>query len=711
MKRRINKWWWICMLCPLLMACSDDDDWSGSTSAETIKAKVAIVMPESEQMRWERVVDWALSSVHSAQSGLSKQLKIEVEWINEDDDSWVSYVEDVVADDDYKAIIGPQASTNAQKVAQLCKKKEKTLILPIATSSELQRLYAGCDYVWNLTESDITQCQLLMTQALLAERTEVSLLTSDDNYGQSFEDWFGFLATQLGLTVGDIVVYQSETEIRELVRSLYKQSNKSNKALIFAPSTNEYALVLDDELYQLKSAETGTFEFPMLLCSDVVNATAVLSEAKYDKYEGLAPSAAPESGFRTAYLAKYGEEPISGEAHLFDAVLLFAYGLTYQAVQEQTTSLNESLTEVVDGRTTWTGSWLKDDLQAAFTRIQQGIAIDLSGVTGDWTFDERTHASVLNTTYCHWVYMNGVLSIVEFLSTDGGVHTTSTTQAWEWQSSQSMTFDESQADFDYPELEDRWAVVVAGSDEWIYYRHQADALAMYQLLKRHGYDDDHIILIMEDNLAYNPNNLYQGVVKVTEDGENLYVDVDVDYKLSELSPSDLKPIMLGQASDEFPQVISSKSNDNVMFFWCGHGDSNLLVWGSNDYMTSSEIRDILDEMNEEDKYRKLFFALDACYSGSFGEACEGLPGVVVLTSANASESSKADQKDEEMGIWLSNAFTRSFQETIDESSDILLSNLYYTVARQTFGSHAMMYNVENYGNVFKNSMGEFLDEE
>ena len=62
-----------------------------------------------------------------------------------------------------------------------------------------------------------------------------------------------------------------------------------------------------------------------------------------------------------------------------------------------------------------------------------------------------------------------------------------------------------------------------------------------------------------------------------------------------------------------------------------------------------------------------------------------------------------------MGIWLSNGFTRAFQEAIDESPDIVLRDLYYKLARQTVGSHVMVYNAENCGNMYTNTMREFLE--
>ena len=107
-------------------------------------------------------------------------------------------------------------------------------------------------------------------------------------------------------------------------------------------------------------------------------------------------------------------------------------------------------------------------------------------------------------------------------------------------------------------------------------------------------------------------------------------------------------------------------------------------------------------------FRKLFFVVDACYSGTIGKACEGIQGVLAMTAANPYESSKADMKDPEMGICLSNGFNREFQETIDEKPDICLRDLYYEVARNTVGSHATVYNVEKYGNMYKERMDEYF---
>jgi hypothetical protein len=68
----------------------------------------------------------------------------------------------------------------------------------------------------------------------------------------------------------------------------------------------------------------------------------------------------------------------------------------------------------------------------------------------------------------------------------------------------------------------------------------------------------------------------------------------------------------------------------------------------------------------------------------------------------------ADIMDPEMCIWLSNGFIRAFCTAIEDDPDITLRNLYYFVAQQTVGSHATMYNIQNYGNIFTNTFREYL---
>lgn len=680
----------------MMLVCCTDRYNEGNSNTTTYK--IAVIMPEDRQQEWSRIADWALKNIEEAQAGLPNQVKLDIEWFDENSENLSNYLKTIANDTSYSAIVGPYSSSNAYKAAELCSKSGQTLILPIATSAELQRTYAGKANIWNLTQSDISQCELMLAQAVISESTYVSLLTTDDEYGKSFSDWFAYQAMELGLKVGNIFICSSESDIEQAVNSIAANFRYAQH-LILAPSKTSYALEFDNEVKKLKNKSTD-FKFPLVLCSDVMCSPELAGKLTGLHYEGISPCAAPSSGFTDAYRVKFGAEPTNGVAHLYDALIMLSYALTIN-----NGDLDDAILKIVDGRDSWNKSWLPADMHDTFAMLQNGATPDLSGVTGDWTFDDRHHSGVLNTTYSHWILRNGKYTTLEYLSSDGSSRTTSSLQAWDIQSQKYQYFNPNQAIIHYPEHSgENWAVVIGTSDTWANYRHQADALAMYQILKRHGYDDEHIVLIIADNLAFDNHNIYPGVVRVRPNGENVYDGAVVDYKLEEVNVADLKSIMSGQGNERLQHVIAPEKDDNVVVFWCGHGAKNSLMWGSNDIVHGYQIADIVKSV----KHRKMLWVMDACYSGTIGEACTGIPGVLVITSANAYEPSKADVKDPDMGIWLSNGFTREFQETVDEKPDINLRDLYYELARNTVGSHATVYNVENYGNMYKETISEFF---
>jgi legumain len=691
---------WMAAVAVIQLSCSRNED---VAVAEVTAHRIAVVMPMENRTEWERTVNWALANIDRAQQRLGHRVKIEVEWHDENAADLYDFVAKVAGDPSYEAMIGPFSSVKARRAAELMGENDKTIILPVATSTEFQRIFAGKGYVWNLSQSDMSQCEVLLMQARLSEHSEVTLITSDDDYGRSFSDWFTYQATEIGLNVRDVFIYHNQQELQDAVRKISEYKRMYSTQVVLAPGNAEDMAAFDDMYGRLKG-DKPFLQFPSVICSDMANSAGIAGRLVNADYEGLALSADPASGFVDAYVSRFGKEPISGEAHLYDAVSLLAYAFAVRGEE----SLNQTLVRIVDGRGSVQSSWLPDDMADVFFRLLDGQTPDLAGVTGDWTFDGRNHIAVLNTTYSHWVLRDGRYTTIEYLSTDGSRRTTSTFQAWENRATALQQFSSDQPEPEYGPLEGNWAVVVGASDTWANYRHQADAFAMYQLLKRHGYDDDHIVLITEDNIADDPHNVYPGIVKVRPDGPDVRDGAAVDYKVSQLEVGDLRDILCGNRSERLPHVVSSGRNDNIVLFWCGHGNRNQLAWGSNEVVSGNAVRDIVESMRNAGKYRKMLLVMDACYSGTIGEAIAGIPGVLVITAANAFETSKADMKDPEMGIWLSNGFTRVFQETIDEDPSVSIRNLYYILARHTLGSHATVYNIDAYGNAFTNSISEYL---
>ncbi|MBR1410070.1 MAG: hypothetical protein IJ580_03110 [Prevotella sp.] len=111
------------------------------------KYKVAVAMPKAQQTQFERTADWALQTIAN--------------------------------DPEIVAMIGPKTSVHAKVAATAFNAKEKTL-LPVATSTELQRIYSAKPNVFFLSESDMTLSYLMIGGILLHGMNHVSLITSDD---------------------------------------------------------------------------------------------------------------------------------------------------------------------------------------------------------------------------------------------------------------------------------------------------------------------------------------------------------------------------------------------------------------------------------------------------------------------------------------------------------------------------------------------------
>lgn len=670
------------------------------------KYKVAVAMPKAQQTLFERTANWTLQTIAAGQAGISDPVELELVWFDEDVMAKKDY-QAIANDDEIIAMIGPKTSVHAKMAATAFNAKQKTLLLPVATSTELQRIYSAKPNVFFLSESDMTLSYLMIGGILLHGMNHVSLITSDDVYGQSFSDWFGYTMTELGMETDMVGIYRSQEELKALIQqwqTIYDGSTEAVKpALFFAPGTEDDGVVLDGMINDAQAE--------LVYCSDMMMSATLPAKLSH-KYKGLAPSLAPGTGFSEAYREKFGGEPVNTEAAIYDALSL----ITYAAVVQQRTGLgmNEAMVAVIDGRDECTSTW--DDMTNAFHKLHTGDHPDVKGITGALDFDVLHHAAPLYSFYSMWHLADGHYSVEQIVSRNRADADPETLQEWDkLRAQQEQQLNDQQEDFQYPELRDNWAMVIGTSDTWGNYRHQADALAVYQMLKRHGYDDDHIILILADNIADDPQNIYPGEVYVrpkgTEGAENVYQNVEVDYRLSDVGIGDLRKIILGEQSARYPKVMHCDEHSNIFIYWCGHANRGKMAWGSNQQLTTETMSEGWKQITEAGKYRKIFAAIDACYSGSIGEAFEGIPGLLCLTAANANEPSKADMLDPNMQIWLSNGFTRAFEQVINRQPDMKMRDLYQYVARMTTGSHASIYNEAHYGNLFHNSIAEFLPDQ
>ena len=758
-----------CCICLLLLAaCSDKEDAPvvvEDSPIDIITLNVDVVLPADVTNLWQDAIDLAQANIALAQQRLPQQVKLNLRYHDEHSENLDQLAFDLThpkeGDDTCHAIIGPYHSSNAQTFLSYAAQTRLPVVMPTCTSAELQRTNARNTYAWFLTESDITQCEIMLIAGRDLGYKEAVLIHSDDSYGKSFADWFAYYATELQITLPPTptITYQKGMDLEPF---FMQAAEISLESVLLCVAVSEPDDILDimaqADGFDFWPENNDTWPVDMdPICSDTSLDDKIISQVNTaSSFFGITPVCSRSFGFWHYINQVYGRIPHLGEAQIYDAITMIALGAAHQAKHgdhclvngEQVTyneqpyspGLTDHMRAVVSNTTDSPTSWTSEGLALAFNRLSQGRDIDVSGASGSLVFDLETNTKALNTPYMLWelrdVYddeaeeFHTELCPKLFLSTGGSNAESSTVALWEQQKQYYQDFTDVSVSHNLPDLTDRWAVVISPSTSWENYRHQADAFAMYQTLRRHGYDDDHIVLIVEDNLADDPRNNYPGQIFVESAGalgDDVRKDAVVDYHFSNLQPDDLADILMGRQSDRLPHVIHSDSTSNVFVFWSGHGGSEEgPLWGNEDskeYFGTDRIRNIVSEMagtaaannsqfsilnSQFKKYRRMMLAIETCYSGHWGLTLEGQPDVVVLTAATPYESSKADVFDHTLGVYLSNAFARTFRRQINESNDICIYDLYRELVRTTPGSHVSLYNQKEYGSVYTESMNEFF---
>ena len=686
----------------------------------TTTYKVALIMPQPLWESERSIVSGALTSVNKAQSGLPRRVAIEVEWIDEEAPNLSDEVYRVVKSSEYVAIVGPKYSRHARMVATASLDSRIPVLMPSVTSADVQRIYAGSNKsapnIFCMSESDLAQTQavlnILRKQFVVNRILLLSRGGDADDYVSSFTAYLPYFATELRFEGVEEFTFSDKESLRESLRQIGNKDTweKFLSIIFYIPSTVEDMRIMDEVLTEEGITPglnmSDSVLYPDIFCPDMA-CNVQLENSLTHEYEGIALCGDPESGFPAARKAQTGKEIQSGYAQLYDCFTLISLALAHQETAKLPT-LREAIVAVMDA-CNGSGdefSWTEDGLRNGFRSIRDGHIPVLSGASGCWVFDRETHISQLGSWYGHWRYYDGQYHLVEYMTRSDHAKQAGMDQMWGWSSDFIFSFGDEVKKIPYEPLQDRYAVVLATSTGWTNYRHQADALEMYRMLRNAGYDDEHIVLITEDDLADNPQNPHPGVVHVTPDGENLHANIVNDYRISQLTPEDLGHILSGTVTERTPEVVHGSKNTNVLLFWSGHGAYNKKInWGNTGYVMADEIHAMLSAA--QPNFRKLLFVMETCYSGSVGEDMPEIPGLLMLTACAPGEKSHADVI--EGSIYLSNAFTRVFREEVEKNTDITLYDLYTALARHTTASHAMMYNYASYGSVYTNTMAEYFN--
>ena len=769
----------VIVYCLLFIAgCKTEDDTIVyQQSRRWVEKTVAVVAPMSAdaatKARFERTAQWFLDNFHQAQLYDSLCIDLKLEWHDELTEDLTRLGQELGEREDVMAVIGPFTNDGVALLAPGCQPKHKPVIAPTATSEEIIRRFAvgtaGVTnkepFLWSLTETDITFCEVLMNMYAsfvktlefdLDETMPAALFSPDDSYGRTFYDWGPYQAEEMGIRFSHNDQYASDAELCQRMKAYYDEL--SEMSIFSSAITGNFCVIettqqlldiarlrlawlgLDpDEPMPEEDKDGNQFFFEacgrtwFAFCNLTQESLDALGPQELDMlqyYQGFSPYADPSTGFEVSYEVKFGNKPTFAECKFYDALMLAGFAANYiehryATDEDANQAMNNAIIAITTPETSQTSgaTWNQTSMESYLNAMENGRLMGFIGASGDIHFDSETYTSALHTTYVHWQIMDGRIEHRNYLSSDGSRRTGSTMAAWNWlvenaEEAFAKSAENKDAGISYPALTDQYAVLVQGSHGWSNYRHQADVLGMYQLLRKNGYDDAHIILIIDKALATDQKNPEAGIIRAADDGPDLMTNVVADYDNAMLTPADVCHILLGEQTATTPVVLPKDAGQNVLLFWSGHGHNQSscgfdeLAWRNADYgqgMTAGQLKETVARMQANGHFRKLLFLAEPCFSEAVISPLIGIPGVLAMSSAGRYEQSFADNWSSQLGVWRCDRFSRNLMTQLTANPSTTYRDLYLYCAQRTLGSHVHIVNSANFGNLYTTGPKEFFE--
>eukprot|EP01060_Flectonema_neradi_P011621 TRINITY_DN1866_c0_g1_i1.p1 TRINITY_DN1866_c0_g1~~TRINITY_DN1866_c0_g1_i1.p1 ORF type:complete len:370 (+),score=64.40 TRINITY_DN1866_c0_g1_i1:825-1934(+) len=214
-----------------------------------------------------------------------------------------------------------------------------------------------------------------------------------------------------------------------------------------------------------------------------------------------------------------------------------------------------------------------------------------------------------------------------------------------------------------------WAVLVDTSRFWANYRHAANVLSMYHMVKGLGIPDSNIILMMGDDVSCNIRNPLPATLYNNQNhNKNLFgTNIEVDYRGYDVTVESFLRLLTGRHHPDTPhnKKLLSDENSNVLIFLTGHGGDKFLKFQDAAEVSSQDIEDSLWQMWLSKRYRSTLLIVETCQAGTLIESLTA-PSVVAIGSSLGGENSYSHHNDREIGLHVVDRFTYYTLEKLTE---------------------------------------------
>lgn len=182
-----------------------------------------------------------------------------------------------------------------------------------------------------------------------------------------------------------------------------------------------------------------------------------------------------------------------------------------------------------------------------------------------------------------------------------------------------------------------YAIIVSTSRYYFNYRHNNNALSIYNLIKNYGnIPDSNIILMLAHDFSHDPRNPHKNQVISSTYQQNENNDltgneeeverIEVDYQGDEVNIENLMRVLLGRplpGEGTNRQLLNMDENSNLLLFLTGHGGDQFFKFHDLEEITSTDFLNVFTQMKLLKRYNSMLFVVDTCQAFTLSDELYG----------------------------------------------------------------------------------------
>ena len=202
------------------------------------------------------------------------------------------------------------------------------------------------------------------------------------------------------------------------------------------------------------------------------------------------------------------------------------------------------------------------------------------------------------------------------------------------------------------------AVLVAGSNYWGNYRHQADVFHAYTELTNNGVSPKDITMFAYNDIAYYFFNPKPGVVINQFNGPNVFPgNASISFSGDDVTPENFLNTLLNL----------SHPNLDLLIYFADHGGAGILCF-LDDNLYEDQLKKTILSM----KYKSLIFIVEACEAASmFEDWFPNNTNAVVISATDDINPSFACSYDDTLETYLGDCFSMNTLEFLDPADTLV----------------------------------------